>query len=90
LAEQSRQFQDAIDARNRGDDPRAADLFARLLARYPGDEEAHVQLFRAQVRLGRSAAAATEARRYLALHPRGFAQDEARRLALSAASGQLR
>ncbi len=33
LAEQSRMFQEAIDARNRNDDARAAELFARLLAR---------------------------------------------------------
>jgi hypothetical protein len=54
LAEQSHQFQDAIDARNRGDDARAVELFARLLARYPAYEEAEVQLFRAQKRLGRA------------------------------------
>lgn len=88
LAEQSRLFQDAIDARNRGDDARAADLFGRLLARYPSYEEAEVQLFRAQKRLGRSAAAAAEARRYLAQHPQGFAQEEARGLALGAAAAQ--
>jgi len=83
LAEQSRMFQEAIDARNRGDDPRAAELFGRLLSRYPNYEEAEVQLFRAQKRLGRMTAAAAEARRYLALHPQGFARDEARDLALS-------
>ncbi|HYP98715.1 MAG TPA: FecR domain-containing protein [Polyangiaceae bacterium] len=85
LAEQSRMFQEAIDARNRGEDARAVDLFARLLSRYPSYEEAEVQLFRAQKRLGRTAAAAAEARRYLALHPQGFARDEARELALSPA-----
>lgn len=86
LAEQSRMFQDAIDARNRGDDARAAEAFARLLARYPSYEEAEVQLFRAQKRLGRTAAAAAEARRYLAQHPQGFAQEEARALALGAST----
>lgn len=85
LAEQSHMFQDAIDARNRGDDARAVELFGRLLARYPAYEEAEVQLFRAQKRLGRSSAAAAEARRYLAQHPQGFAHEEARGLALSAA-----
>ena len=83
LAEQSRMFQDAIDARNRGDDTRAAELFTRLLARYPSYEEAEVQLFRAEKRLGRAASAAAEARRYLAQHPQGFAHEEARALALS-------
>lgn len=90
LAEQSRMFQEAIDARNRGEDARAADLFARLLARYPSYEEAEVQLFRAQKRLGRTTAAAAEARRYLALHPQGFARDEARELALSSLPAQRR
>jgi hypothetical protein len=87
LAEQSRMFQDAIDARNRGDDARAVELFARLLARYPAYEEAEVQLFRAEKRLGRASAAASEARRYLAQHPQGFAHEEARALALSPAPG---
>ena len=83
-------FQDAIDARNRGEDTRAAELFSRLLARYPSYEEAEVQLFRAQKRLGRTTAAAAEARRYLALHPQGFARDEARELALSSLPAQRR
>ena len=90
LAEQSRMFQEAIDARNRGEDARAADLFGRLLQRYPSYEEAEVQLFRAQKRLGRMTAAAAEARRYLALHPQGFARDEARGLALSSLPTQRR
>jgi len=90
LAEQSRMFQEAIDARNRGEDARAAELFARLLTRYPSYEEAEVQLFRAQKRLGRTTAAAAEARRYLAQHPQGFARDEARDLALSSLPGQRR
>lgn len=90
LAEQSRMFQEAIDARNRGEDGRAAELFARLLNRYPGYEEAEVQLFRAQKRLGRTTAAAAEARRYLASHPQGFARDEARDLALSSQPAQRR
>ncbi len=85
LTEQSHLFQEAIDARNVGDDVRAAELFSHLVARYPSYEEAEVQLFRAQKRLGRAASAAAEARRYLAQHPRGFAHDEARALALSAA-----
>ena len=88
LAEQSRMFQEAIDARNRGDDVRAAELFARLLARYPNYEEAHVQLFRAQKRLGRMTLASAEARRYLAQHPQGFAHGEARDLALSSLPAQ--
>jgi hypothetical protein len=88
LAEESRFFQDAIDARNRGDDARAAEIFGHLAARYPNYEEAEVQLFRAEKRLGRMAAAVAEARRYLALHPQGFARDEARTLALSSTPAQ--
>ena len=90
LAEQSRLFQEAIDARNRGDDARAVESFTRLLARYPSYEEAEVQLFRAQKRLGRTAQAAAEARRYLALHPQGFAHEEARALALGSGLTQQR
>lgn len=90
LAEQERMFQEAIDARNRGDDPHAVELFTRLVARYPSYEEAEVQLFRAQKRLGQTAAAAAGARRYLAEHPQGFAHEEARSLALSSAPAQPR
>jgi len=88
LAEESRLFQDAIDARNRGDDARAVELFSHLIQRYPSYEEAEVQLFRAEKRLGRTATAAAEARRYLALHPQGFAHEEARALALSSTPAQ--
>jgi hypothetical protein len=90
LAEQGRMFQEAIDARNRGDDPHAAELFTRLVARYPNYEEAEVQLFRAEKRLGQTAAAAAGARRYLAEHPQGFAHEEARSLALSSTPAQPR
>ncbi|MEP7050609.1 MAG: FecR family protein [Pseudomonadota bacterium] len=89
LAEESRLFQDAIDARNRGDDARAVELFSHLVQRYPNYEEAEVQLFRAEKRLGRTATAAAEARRYLGLHPQGFAHEEARALALSSTGAQL-
>ena len=85
MAEESRLFQDAIDSRNRGDDARAVELFSHLVARYPSYEEAEVQLFRAEKRLGHMASAAAEARRYLAQHPQGFAHEEARSLALSSA-----
>jgi hypothetical protein len=90
LAEQGRMFQEAIDARNRGDDTYAVELFTRLVARYPNYEEAEVQLFRAQKRLGQTAAAAAGARRYLAEHPQGFAHEEARALALTSSPAQPR
>ncbi|HEY2409630.1 MAG TPA: FecR domain-containing protein [Polyangiaceae bacterium] len=88
LADENRSFQDALDARNRGDDARAAESFARLVARYPHSslaEEAEVERFRALKRLGQTAPAAAAARRYLAAYPVGFARDEARAVALSAA-----
>jgi hypothetical protein len=89
LAEENKMFQDALDARNHGDDARAAESFARLVARFPRStlrEEAEVERFRALKRMGQLSAAASEARRYLATHPLGFARDEARAIALSAAN----
>jgi hypothetical protein len=91
LAEENKMFQDALDARNRGDDARAAESFARLVARFPRSklaEEAEVERLRALKRLGQLSSAASEARRYLATHPLGFARDEARGIALSATSQQ--
>jgi hypothetical protein len=88
LADENRSFQEALDARNRGDDARAAESFARLVARYPHSslaEEAEVERFRSLKRLGQTAPAAAAARRYLAAYPVGFARDEARAVALSAA-----
>jgi TolA-binding protein len=81
LGEENRMFQAAVDARNHGDDARALELFGALLARYPNgrlSEEARVERMRALRRVGNAAGAASEARRYLAEHPHGYAQDEAR------------
>ena len=81
LGEENRMFQSAVDARNHGDDARALELFGAMLARYPKGqlaEEARVERIRALRRLGNSTGAASEARRYLAEHPHGFAQEEAR------------
>ncbi|MFZ5890295.1 MAG: FecR domain-containing protein [Myxococcota bacterium] len=81
LGEENRMFQAAIDARNRGEEGRALELFAALLARYPNGhlaEEARVERMRALRRTGNATGAASEARRYLAEHPHGYAQDEAR------------
>jgi hypothetical protein len=44
--------------------------------------EAHVQRFRALERSGDTAAAAREARTYLALYPEGSAREEAKRVAV--------
>lgn len=88
LAQQNRLFQQAMDARRRGDDRRAVAILDQLLARFPGSplaEDARVERFRALKRLGQGNDASREARRYLADHPEGFARDEARDVALEPA-----
>jgi hypothetical protein len=85
LTEENRLFAAGVDARNRGDAGRAAELFGELLAQYPQTalrESAQVERFRALSRAGQTARAASEARRYLAEHSDGFARAEARDLAL--------
>jgi hypothetical protein len=85
LAEENRLFSSAVEARNRGDAARAAELFGELLATYPQSplrEVAQVERFRALSQAGQSARAAVEARRYLAEHADGVARKEARDLAL--------
>ncbi len=91
LAVQNALFQQAADARNRGDAHEAADRFGELLSRYPSSPlagEARVERMRALARSGRLDEAAHEARRYLAAYPEGFAKDEARRLVLSDGASQ--
>ncbi|HYJ11126.1 MAG TPA: FecR family protein [Polyangiaceae bacterium] len=86
LAEENRLFSAAVEARNRGEAARAAELFGELLANYPQSplrEVARVERFRAFSQAGQSARAAAEARRYLAEHSDGVARKEARDLALS-------
>lgn len=85
LAEENRLFSSAVEARNRGDAARAAELFGELLATYPQSplrEVAQVERFRALSQAGQSTRAAVEARRYLAEHADGVARKEARDLAL--------
>ncbi|RYZ01531.1 MAG: outer membrane protein assembly factor BamD [Myxococcales bacterium] len=85
LAEENRLFSAGVEARNRGDSARAAELFAELLATYPQStlrEVAQVERFRALKSAGQGSRASTEARRYLAEHPEGAARTEARDLAL--------
>ena len=85
LTEENKLFSAGVEARNRGDAARAAELFGELLAQYPQTalrESAQVERFRALSRAGLSARAASEARRYLAEHADGFARNEARDLAL--------
>jgi hypothetical protein len=87
LAEENRLYSAAVEARNRGDAARAAELFGELLASYPQSplrEVAQVERFRSLSRAGQTARAAAEARRYLAEHADGIARSEARDLALEA------
>lgn len=85
LSEENALYTSALEARNRGDDKRALELFNTLLSRYPSSqltELAQVERMRAFKRSGDRAAAAAEARRYLAEHPSGSVRDEARGLVL--------
>ncbi len=86
LAEENRMFAAGVEARNRGDSARAAELFTELLSTHPQStlrEVAQVERFRALSQAGQTARAASEARRYLAEHADGAARSEARDLALS-------
>ena len=86
LQEENRLFRLAVDARNRGDDSSAVRQFGQLLSKYPESalaQEAKVEQFRALKRLGRARDAAREARRYLIEHGNGFAEEEARDVALT-------
>jgi hypothetical protein len=85
LAEENRLFAAGVEARNRGDATRAAELFGELLGAYPQStlrEVAQVERFRALSQAGQTARAASEARRYLAEHGDGAARNEARDIAL--------
>jgi hypothetical protein len=85
LTEENKLFAAGVEARNRGDAARAAELFGELLSSYPQSalrEAAQVERFRALSRAGLAGRAASEARRYLAEHADGFARSEARDLAL--------
>lgn len=85
LAEENRLFAAGVEARNRGEAARAAELFSELLTSYPQStlrEVAQVERFRALKNAGQATRASTEARRYLAEHPDGAARSEARDLAL--------
>jgi len=86
LAEENRLFAAGVEARNRGDALRAAELFGELLSTYPQStlrEVAQVEHFRALGQAGQTVRAAGEARRYLAEHADGAARTEARDMALS-------
>jgi hypothetical protein len=88
LAEQNSLLMNALSARREGNDGTALRELDTLLERFPDSalsEDATVERFRALKRLGRIDDARRAARQYLALHPSGFAADEARALALVSA-----
>jgi ferric-dicitrate binding protein FerR (iron transport regulator) len=84
LGEENQLLATAIAASKGGDFTGAVATLDDLLRRFPAStlaQEAHVERFRALARSDR-AAAAREARLYLALYPDGFARDEAKGLAV--------
>jgi ferric-dicitrate binding protein FerR (iron transport regulator) len=85
LGEENRLLAAAIAASKAGDHAGAVSTLDDLLHRFPASalaQEAHVERFRALAHGGNTAAAAREARLYLALYPDGFAREEARSLAV--------
>ncbi|HEX6276455.1 MAG TPA: FecR domain-containing protein [Polyangiaceae bacterium] len=83
LAEENRLYEAALASRNAGDDRRAAEGFAQLLARYPRSvlvEQSLAERFRALDRAGQVSLAVAAARRYLAAYPEGFARADAERI----------
>jgi ferric-dicitrate binding protein FerR (iron transport regulator) len=85
LGEENTLLAAAIAASKNGDYGGAVGMLDDLLRRYPASPvapEAHVQRFRALEHGGDIAAAAREARTYLALYPEGSAREEAKRVAV--------
>jgi hypothetical protein len=85
LGDENRLLASAIAAAKSGNYGDAVDTLDDLLRRYPTSPvapEAHVQRFRILEQSGNVAAAAREARTYLALYPEGSAREEAKRLAV--------
>ncbi|HEY2511498.1 MAG TPA: FecR domain-containing protein [Polyangiaceae bacterium] len=86
LGEENQLLSSAIAASRSGDYAGAVATLNDLLRRFPSTtlaQEAHVERFRALAHAGDSAAAAREARQYLALYPDGFAREEAKALAVT-------
>jgi len=85
LADQNALLQTALDARRRNDDAAAIASLDKLISKYPGSpllQDARVERMRAYERSGRHAEAVTEAGRYLADFPSGYARDEAKALVI--------
>jgi len=87
LPVENRLYQSAMRAKLQGRDDHVVRKLEGFLQRFPHSPlapDARIERFRALRRLGRTEEAARGARKYLAEHPGGFAQDEARDLALEA------
>ena len=86
LGDENQLLSSAIAASRSGNYAGAVATLNDLLRRFPSTtlaQEAHVERFRALAHGGDSAAAAREARQYLALYPDGFAREEAKALAVT-------
>lgn len=83
LADQNALLQTALDARRHGDDAAAIASLDKLISKYPHSpllQDARVERMRALEKSGRHADAVSEAGRYLADFPTGYARDEAKAL----------
>jgi hypothetical protein len=83
LTEENQLFGSALNARNRGDNAAAVELFSELLKRFPSGtytEAATVNRMQAYERLGRRREARADAKRYLARFPSGYFHEEAQQL----------
>jgi outer membrane protein assembly factor BamD (BamD/ComL family) len=83
LAEQNDLFADGVAAKRRGDNTAAIATFERFLARYPASplaESASVERMKLLAASG-SGLAKGAATQYLARYPRGYARDDAERIA---------
>jgi hypothetical protein len=87
LAQENDLYAAASRAAREGNDALAIADLSGLLSRYPNSplaQNARVDRFRALNRSGRGQEAVTQARRYLADYPNGFARDEAKAIVLQA------
>jgi outer membrane protein assembly factor BamD (BamD/ComL family) len=87
LAQENDLYAAASRAAREGNDALAVASLNGLLARYPSSplaQNVRVDRFRALNRSGRAQEAMSQARRYLADYPNGFARDEAKAIVLQA------
>jgi len=82
LTPQNDLFAEGVARRRQGDVSGALRAYQELLNRFPGSPLAENAMVERMRVLDGSAAARAEAKRYLARYPRGFAAEEARKLAI--------